>query len=866
MGMPVFRTLNSPDRATVRLSAYCITAAAMIIGAFAFSGTQWQSSAYEHTTGEAAVTLLAALIGAIAVLRYCARRSGPVLLIACGFLGTAAINGVHTYVTTESYIAYMPYDFGLLMGMSDMAVQQLLAIVLLSSALAGHRRVGTDTDAKDGHWWLCVGAFLLALVVFTITNSFQIPAFEIFGIAFPNAKEIIPGLFLMAAFAAYFVKGDWKRHAFDHWVMIAIILACASDVIFMARSSWVFDFEFNTAHLLKLVSFLCVLTGLMTSLYHALRDEEQRADQLHAAKTKAEHALAEIACHKMALDQHAIVIFLNLQGRISDGNDQFCTLTGYSRQELAGPDGQGLHAGAIFASSFDDLWWTVCSGGTWKGEVEVRDKSGSHHHFATTVVPFRNERGHITYFMVVQTDVTDHRNAEQELVNHAALTDMMNSISVAANQSEDIQAATEYCLKRICDFTGWTLGQVFLLSEGRKSDFHAPGWWYSYSPETHLPFKTLTEDLDWVFGMGLPGHVFVDGQPRYWNDTDEVEWWHRVEAFDSCQLRGGAAFPVNVKGQVVAILEFWAPFTIEASPRVKEVLAHTVLQLGQVFERCQTEQELLAHRDHLQELVDEATASLKDKATELRQALDKEKELNALQRQFVSMASHEFRTPLAIIDSAAQRMKSRLARDRLTPEDATNRIDKIRSAVKRMTRLMESTLSAARMQDGKIRIELGPCNIAKIVHEVCDRQQELAPSHTITCEAESVPATIRADSGALEQVLSNLLSNAVKYAPDAPEIAVRAFTEGADVVFSVQDKGLGIDAEELARVGQRFFRAKTSTGIEGTGIGLNLVKTLVNLHGGLLNIESRKDEGSTFVVRLPIEGPSVSGSEQIKAA
>lgn len=866
MGMPFSRTLNVPDRATGRLAAYVVTAGGVITGAIVFSGVRWQSSAYEHTTGEAAVTLLAALIGAIAVLRYCARRSGPVLLIACGFLGTAAINGVHTYVTTESYIAYMPSDFGLLMGLSDMAVQQLLAIILLSSALAGHRRVGTDKDAKEGHWWLCIGAFLFAAVVFTITNSFQIPAFEVFGIAFPNAKEIIPGLFLMAAFAAYFVKGDWRRHAFDHWVMIAIILACASDVIFMARSSWVFDFEFNTAHLLKLVSFLCVLTGLMTSLYYALRDEEQRADQLHAAKTKAEHALAEIACHKMALDQHAIVIFLNLQGRISDGNDQFCALTGYSREELAGPDGQGLHAGAIFASSFDDLWWTVCSGGTWKGEIEVKDKSGSHHHFATTVVPFRNERGHITYFMVVQTDVTDHRRAEQELASHAALTDMMNGISVAANQSVDIQAATEYCLKRICDFTGWSLGQVFLLSEGRKSDFHAPGWWYSYSPETHLPFKELTEELEWVFGMGLPGHVFVDGRPRYWNDTDEVEWWHRVDAFGICQLRGGAAFPVNVKGKVVAILEFWAPFTIEASPHVKEVLAHTVLQLGQVFERCQTEQELLAHRDHLQDLVDEATASLKDKAMELRQALDKEKELNALQRQFVSMASHEFRTPLAIIDSAAQRMKSRLARDQLKPEDAAKRIDRIRSAVQRMTRLMESTLSAARMQDGKIRIQLAPCNVAKAVRDVCERQQELAVNHVITHDVEQIPDTIQADAGALEQILSNLLSNAVKYAPEAPEITVRAFTEGTDVVLSVKDSGLGIDADELAKVGQRFFRAKTSTGIEGTGIGLNLVKTLVEMHEGTLNIESRKGEGSIFVVRLPIEGPATAGTEQVRAA
>jgi signal transduction histidine kinase len=106
----------------------------------------------------------------------------------------------------------------------------------------------------------------------------------------------------------------------------------------------------------------------------------------------------------------------------------------------------------------------------------------------------------------------------------------------------------------------------------------------------------------------------------------------------------------------------------------------------------------------------------------------------------------------------------------------------------------------------------------------------------------------------------------VKYAPDAPDIQLKARVEGHQIVISVHDHGIGIDKEYLPCIGERFFRAKTSTGIVGTGIGLNLVKTLVVEHGGTLSIESTKGEGSTFIIRLPIAGPDHSEQTAPKVA
>ncbi len=253
-------------------------------------------------------------------------------------------------------------------------------------------------------------------------------------------------------------------------------------------------------------------------------------------------------------------------------------------------------------------------------------------------------------------------------------------------------------------------------------------------------------------------------------------------------------------------------------------------------------------------------------AKELKEALGKEQELNKLQREFVSMASHEFRTPLAIIDMAAQRMKSRADKGRLTPEDAVQRVEKIREAVQRMTRLMESTLDAACMQEGNINVEIGECDLRYVLLEVLMNQIELSPGHNIICELEDLPDWIEGDSGALAQVFTNLLSNAVKYAPDAPDIEVKGHTEDDQVVISVRDHGIGIDQDEVGSIGERFFRAKTSTGIEGTGIGLNLVKYLVEMHGGTLNIESKKGEGSTFTISLPIAGPDQLQQAETKVA
>ncbi len=252
--------------------------------------------------------------------------------------------------------------------------------------------------------------------------------------------------------------------------------------------------------------------------------------------------------------------------------------------------------------------------------------------------------------------------------------------------------------------------------------------------------------------------------------------------------------------------------------------------------------------------VERRLAEEKVEAAFLEQSLEQEKELNAQQRRFVSLVSHEFRTPLAIIDGQAQRLIRR--GNEMATDKRVDALEKVRGAVNRLTDLMESVLSSASLEAGSIAFDPAPMDIRALVRRACESQQEISSNHKIHMDIDALPERYSGDSKLLYQVAANLLSNAVKYSPDADRIDVtgRATDDGLEI--AIRDFGVGIPENEQPKLCQRFFRATTSTGIQGTGIGLNLVKALVEMHGGVIEITSIEGEGSTFTVKLPHELPA----------
>lgn len=222
------------------------------------------------------------------------------------------------------------------------------------------------------------------------------------------------------------------------------------------------------------------------------------------------------------------------------------------------------------------------------------------------------------------------------------------------------------------------------------------------------------------------------------------------------------------------------------------------------------------------------------------------------QRTIVSMASHELRTLLGIIDGQAQRLID--LGERLTPRESAERAQRIRAVVGRMEEALDTALGSFDLMDqrGELYVRAEAVGIASIVREACARQRLLTPEACIIerCSADA-HAAVRASRRLLYQVFENILSNAVKYSPDRAEIAVEIHSSAQRVIICVDDAGIGIPEQDLHAIFEAAYRGSNTGDVAGRGMGLHLVRALVELHEGTVTAESRPTRGTRLIVQLP---------------
>jgi two-component system OmpR family sensor kinase len=253
--------------------------------------------------------------------------------------------------------------------------------------------------------------------------------------------------------------------------------------------------------------------------------------------------------------------------------------------------------------------------------------------------------------------------------------------------------------------------------------------------------------------------------------------------------------------------------------------------------------------------------SSSQQASMLEEKLAQEQRLTQLQQDFVSMASHEFRTPLTVIDGQAQRLAKI---DDHAPVGAIfERAKQIRRAVLQMTTMIDYLLDSSRLIDNGAQLYFHPheVDLRALLQEVCHLHREIAPRSPISQRLGTVATTtlpVFGDAKLLFQMFSNLISNAVKYSDDGRHININADAdiESQQIIVTVQDHGIGIPQKDLDHVFGRYNRGSNVSGIVGTGVGLYLVKIVVDLHGGSVAVESKVGEGSRFTVRLPMWLPT----------
>lgn len=244
-------------------------------------------------------------------------------------------------------------------------------------------------------------------------------------------------------------------------------------------------------------------------------------------------------------------------------------------------------------------------------------------------------------------------------------------------------------------------------------------------------------------------------------------------------------------------------------------------------------------------------SALEREASMFEEKLAQEQRLTSLQRNFISMISHEFRTPLTVIDGHAQRLIR--MKDAATAERVVDRAGRIRAAVQRLNYLIDNLLNNSRLLDSGAELYFHPADtdLKELLREACRLQRGIATNTRIVEEFGELPASVHIDSRLMFQAVSNLLSNAIKYSPSGGRICVGASLDQGCVNIRVADEGIGIPKDEIDRVFSRYFRASNAAGIIGTGIGLYLVKMIVELHGGRVLVESSEGKGTIFTIALP---------------
>ena len=308
--------------------------------------------------------------------------------------------------------------------------------------------------------------------------------------------------------------------------------------------------------------------------------------------------------------------------------------------------------------------------------------------------------------------------------------------------------------------------------------------------------------------------------------------------------KDGSEFPVEISlGKYeVAGKKFVVAFVIDITQRKKA--EESIILLN-----AELEKKVEERTNALQEIVGQLNDQIKEtegKDIELRAALDKEKELGELKSRFVSVASHEFRTPLSTVLSSTY-----LLQKYTSSEDQHKRekhIQRIISSVNLLTDILNDFLSVGKIEEGKVLTRLSMFDIEKNISDTIAEMQTLSKTGQQIIYQHTGKKEVELDPVMIKHITLNLLSNAIKFSPEHTAIHISTAVSDNTIELLVKDKGIGISKEEQEHLFERFFRARNAMHIQGTGLGLHIVSKYAELMNGTIRCNSIPEKGTEFIV------------------
>lgn len=299
------------------------------------------------------------------------------------------------------------------------------------------------------------------------------------------------------------------------------------------------------------------------------------------------------------------------------------------------------------------------------------------------------------------------------------------------------------------------------------------------------------------------------------------------------------------------------PVEVSLSPYSNSQGSFVIAFIIDISIRKKVENQLIAYKSELEKEVEERTMILKEAIQKLEQTKDeldnslkREREVNSMKSRFISIASHEFRTPLATVLSSLSLVEkySELKED----EKRNKHISRIKSSVRNLTEILNDFLSLNKLEEGKVMLNIEHFDLHDLIEGIRQELQGIAKKSQkimLSCTNNS-DCMVNLDKALIRNILFNLVSNAIKFSPEDSTINIDVAIDETNLILSVKDHGIGIPQADQKHLFERFFRSSNAGEIQGTGLGLSIVAHYITLLKGTIKFESKENEGTTFYINL----------------
>jgi PAS domain S-box-containing protein len=414
---------------------------------------------------------------------------------------------------------------------------------------------------------------------------------------------------------------------------------------------------------------------------------------------------------------------------------------------------------------------------------------------------------------------------EQRVQERTALLALIQDVTRAANEAATSAVALQYAVDRLCAYTGWPIGHVYLAVAAGAERWAPTALWHLDAPERFTAFQEATQGLEVAAGEGLVGRVGARGQPEWQSAVATDPTFKRRRAAQATGLSTGVAWPLLVGSEVAGVLEFYTTEALAPNPALLEAMTQIGTQLGRAIER------------------ERAAAQ----ARRQQEALLQREKLAAMSTLLANVA-HELNNPLASIG-----LQTELLREDVGQGPLAEPVAAIAQAATRCERLVRQFLTLARQHPPERSVVALNTLVAETVELLTYPLR--VDNVTVHLHLDDQLPPLWGDPHQLQQVLLNLLTNAqhaLHAAPGAREVNLTTRYDPAPqrITLAVADTGPGIPLALQARIFEPFFTTKPP-GV-GTGLGLSLCRGIVEAHSGTLEVTSAPGHGATFRLTLPL--------------